>query len=301
MSAEQWQLLDATLRDGQIDLQADVETLRTGFEEVMAGIPLAEDVKQQAVILGGISAVEVTIADGDSENVILYFHGGVYVIGSAASSVPLVSDVARHVGARAFTLDYRLAPEHPFPAAVEDAQDAYQGLLEQGIRPEQIALAGESAGGGLAVALLVALRDSGAPLPSSAYLMSPYADLTLSGDSMVTKEALDSTLSPDALGLRIPDYVDSADPKDPLISPVFADLSGLPPLLIQSGSHEILLSDALRLAERAALADVEISLDVVPGAPHVFQAFAAMVDGASAALERASLFLNGHYAAGAAA
>jgi epsilon-lactone hydrolase len=301
MSAEQWQLLDATLRDGQIDLQADVETLRAGFEEVMAGIPLAEDVKQQTVILGGVSAVEVTIADGDSEKVILYFHGGVYVIGSAASSVPLVSDVARHVGARAFTLDYRLAPEHPFPAAVEDAQDAYQGLLEQGIRPEQIALAGESAGGGLAVALLVALRDSGAPLPSSAYLMSPYADLTLSGDSMVTKEALDSTLSPDALGLRIPDYVDSADPKDPLISPVFADLSGLPPLLIQSGSHEILLSDALRLAEHAALADVEISLDVVPGAPHVFQAFAAMVDGASAALERASLFLNGHYAAGAAA
>lgn len=301
MSEEQKQVLNGVLRDGSIDLQADVAMLRAGFEELMARIPVPADVRHETVTVGGVSGVEVTIDGADSQNVILYFHGGVYVIGSASASVPLISDLARRAGTRGLTLEYRLAPEHPFPAAVEDAQSAYEGLLDEGFSPERIALAGESAGGGLAVALLLALRERGVPLPSSAFLMSPYADLTLSGDSIVTKEALDPTLTPEGLGLRIPDYVGSADPTNPLISPVFADLSGLPPLLIQSGSHEILLSDALRLAESAALADVEVSLDVVPGVPHVFQAFAALLDEADAALERASAFLNHHYAARVAA
>jgi acetyl esterase/lipase len=130
---------------------------------------------------------------------------------------------------------------HPYPAAVADAQDAYQGLLEQGVDAGQIALAGESAGGGLAVATLLALRDADIPLPSCAFLMSPYADLTLSGDSIADREAVDRTLTPEGLRLRIPDYVAGADASDPLISPVFADLTGLPPLLIQVGSNEILL------------------------------------------------------------
>ena len=223
---------------------------------------------------------------------ILYLHGGVYVIGTAAATLPLVGDLVRRTGTRAITLDYRLAPEHPYPAAVADAQDAYQGLLEQGVDPGQIALAGESAGGGLAVATLLALRDAGIPLPSCAFLMSPYADLTLSGDSIADREAVDRTLTPDGLRLRIPDYVAGADASDPLISPVFADLTGLPPLLIQVGSNEILLSDALRLAERAAMADVTVTLDVTDGVGHVFQAFAAMLDEADAALERASTFLR---------
>jgi monoterpene epsilon-lactone hydrolase len=275
--------------------------MRAGFEELMARVPVPEDVRHETVTVGGVSGVAVTIDGVDSENIILYFHGGVYVIGSASASVPLISDLARRSGTRALTLDYRLAPEHPFPAAVEDAQSAYKGLLDEGYSPDRIALAGESAGGGLAVALLLALQERGVPLPSSAYLMSPYADLTLSGESIGTKEALDPILTPEGLGLRIPDYVGSADPTNPLISPTFADLSGLPPLLIQSGSHEILLSDALRLAERAALADVEVSLDVVPGVPHVFQGFAALLDEADAALEEASSFLNHHYAARVAA
>jgi monoterpene epsilon-lactone hydrolase len=139
------------------------------------------------------------------------------------------------------------------------------------------------------------------PLPSSAFLMSPYADLTLSGDSLATKAPLDLTLTPESLSLRVADYVASADPAAPLISPVFADLTGLPPLLIQSGSHEILLSDSLRLTEHAALADVEVSLDVVPGVPHVFQGFAALLDEAAVALQRAAAFLNHHYAASGAA
>ena len=296
MSREQQHALDAILRQGPLDLEADVPTLRAAFNQLMAYVPVADDVDQQPTTIGGVSGIEITIRGTDAENVILYFHGDVYVIGSAATSVPLVSDLARRAGTKAFTLDYRLAPEHPYPAALEDAQAAYGGLLEQGIDPGQIALAGDSAGGGLAVATLLALRDAGAPLPSCAFLMSPYADLTLSGDTFVTKQAVDPILTPDGVRLRVPDYVAGADPADPRISPIFGDLTGLPPLLIQVGSHEILLSDAIRLAGRAAQDDVAVTLEVVPGVPHVFPGFAAMLDEAESALGRAAGFLNTNFA-----
>ena len=293
MSKEQKLALDAVLSQGGLDLQADVPTLRATFNELMARIPVPDDVQQSPTTIGGGGAIEVTVPGAAAtDGVILYLHGGVYVIGTAAATVPLVGELARRTGTRAITLDYRLAPEHPYPAAVADAQDAYQGLLEQGVDAGQIALAGESAGGGLAVATLLALRDADIPLPSCAFLMSPYADLTLSGDSIADREAVDRTLTPEGLRLRIPDYVAGADASDPLISPVFADLTGLPPLLIQVGSNEILLSDAIRLAERAAMADVTVTLDVTDSVPHVFQAFAGILDEADAALDRASTFLR---------
>jgi epsilon-lactone hydrolase len=297
MSTEQQQALDAILRQGPLDLEADVPTLRAAFNQLMSYVPVADDVDQNPTTIGGVSAVEVTIRGTDPANVILYFHGGVYVIGSAATSVPLVSDLARRTHAKAITLDYRLAPEHPYPAAVEDALAAYKGLLEQGIDPGQIALAGDSAGGGLAVATLLSLRDADTPLPSCAYLMSPYADLTLSGATIVEREAVDPILTPIGLRLRIPDYVAGADASDPHISPIFGDLSELPPLLIQVGSHEVLLSDALRLAARAANADVPVTLEVTPGVPHVFQGYAAMLDEGSVALDRAAAFMNTHFTA----
>jgi monoterpene epsilon-lactone hydrolase len=296
MSTQQQLELDAILRQGQSDFGADVPTLRAAFNELMARVPVADDVHQKPTTIAGVDAVEVTIHGTDPTNVILYFHGGVYVIGSAATSVPLVSDLARRTGAKVVTLDYRLAPEHPYPAALEDARAAYEGLLGQGIDPGRIALAGESAGGGLAVATLIALRDAGAPLPSCAFLMSPYADLTLSGDTIIEKETVDPILTPDGLRLRVPDYVDGADASDPHISPIFGNLERLPPLLIQVGSHEILLSDALRLAARAATADVPIILEVTPGVPHVFQSFAAILDEGDAALDRASAFLMTQFA-----
>jgi acetyl esterase/lipase len=297
MSEQQRVALTAILRQGGLDLGADVATMRQALDDLMARVPVAGDVDHVATTIGGVNAVDVTIRGVDTANTILYFHGGVYVIGSAAQTVPLVSDLARRAQAKAVTVDYRLAPEHPYPAAVDDARALYEGLLAQGVDAGQIALAGESAGGGLAVALLLALRDAGTPLPSSAFLMSPYADLTLSGETLLAKQAVDPVLTPEGLRLRVPEYVGGADAADPQISPIFGDLSGLPPLLIQVGSHEVLLSDALRLAGRAAIDDVPVTLEVTPGVPHVFQGFAAMLDEGDAALDRASTFLRTQFAA----
>jgi epsilon-lactone hydrolase len=292
MSEQQKAQMDAILRGGRLDLDADVPTLRGAFNDTMKYVPVADDVVQKPTTIGGVNTIEVTIRDADATNVVLYFHGGVYVIGSASASVPLASELARRAGTKAITVDYRLAPEHPYPAAVEDARGVYEGLLGQGVDPSQVALAGESAGGGLAVATLLSLRNDGLPLPVCAFVMSPFADLTLSGETLLTKEADDPILTPKGVRLRVPDYVNGADPAEPLISPVFADLRGLPPLLIQAGSHEILLSDALRLAATAATADVRVTLDVTPGVPHVFQGFAAALDEAGAALDRAGAFLK---------
>jgi acetyl esterase/lipase len=292
MSKEQQQQLDAILRAGQFDTGTDVQTLRAAFGALMAQVPVAPDIQQSPVEIGGVAGVEVTIEGHGSDSVILYFHGGVFVIGSAAFSIPLVGDLVRRTGVKSITLEYRLAPEHPYPAAVEDARAAYEGLLAQGLDPAQIVLAGESAGGGLAVATLLALREAGVPLPSCAYLMSPYADLTLSGDSLVEKQDLDPLLTPDGLRTRAPEYVGGADATDPCISPIFADLRDLPPLLIQVGSHEVLLSDALRLAERAAMSDVPVTLEVTPGVPHVFQAYSGLLDEAGTALDQAADFIQ---------
>jgi acetyl esterase/lipase len=161
MSNDQQRQLDAILRQGGLDTGGDVPTMRAELNEIMARVPVPPDLQQTPVEIGGVAGVEVTIQGSATENVILYFHGGVYVIGTAASSVPLVGDLVRRTGARAITLEYRLAPEYPYPAAIEDARAAYEGLLAQGIEPGQIALAGESAGGGLAVATLLALREPG--------------------------------------------------------------------------------------------------------------------------------------------
>ena len=296
MSEQQRADLDATLRQAPFDLNGDLASLRSGFEEVMRHIPIPDDVRRTDIDLRGVGAVEVSIGGADSSNVILYFHGGVYVIGSAGATVPLAADLARRTNAKVVSVDYRLAPEHPYPAAVEDARTAYEGLLSQGVEPSGIAFSGESAGGGLVVALLLALRDADRPMPSSAFLMSPYADLTLSGRTIADKQDVDPLFTGEILRMRVGDYVGDANPSDPFISPVFGDLRGLPPVLIQVGSHELLLSDAIRLAGRAAEADVAITLDVVPGVPHVFQGYAALLDEGDTALNRAAEFLNEHFA-----
>lgn len=296
MSQEQRDAIDQMMRHGPLDLGGDVPEQRANFEKMIAAIPLADDVVTATGALGGIPVVNVEVAGVESGDVVFYLHGGAYAIGSAAASVGLASDVVRRAGARAISVDYRLAPESPYPAAVDDAVAAYRALLES-VPSSRIAIVGESAGGGLAVATLVALKLAGLPQPSSAAVFSPWADLTLSGDSMRAKAAVDPSLTPAGLRLRAADYA-AGSLAEPLASPVFADLAGLPPLLIQAGSHEILLDDATRLAARAAAADVPVTLEVTPGVPHVFQAFSALLEEADAALNSAGTFIRAHLAAG---
>jgi monoterpene epsilon-lactone hydrolase len=295
VTQQQRDALDQLLRDAPLDLGGDVAEQRVIFEEMMAAIPSPADVTTSSGRLGGIPVVNVEAAGADHASVIFYLHGA-YAIGTAASSVGLASDLARRAGARLVTVDYRLAPEHPHPAAIDDAVAAYRGLLDSGLAASAIAIAGESAGAGLAAATLVALKHAGLPQPSAAVLRSPWADLTLSSESISVKAAVDPALTPEGLRRRAVDYVAAGDRTAELVSPIFADLTGLPPLLIQAGSHEILLDDATRLAARAAAADVAVRLEVTPGVPHVFQGFAAMLDEADAALISAGEFLRAHLA-----
>ena len=245
-----------------------------------------------AAALGGVPTAEITVDGVEPRHVVLYFHGGVYVIGDAFQAADLASQVGRRTRAKVISVNYRLAPEHPYPAAVNDALAAYQALLRGGTAPSDIAFAGESAGGALAVATLVNARDHGLPLPAAAFAMSPYADLTLSGTTMETKRAADPLFTPEAFPPRVTDYTAGQDAALGLISPIFADLSGLPPLIIQAGTHELLLDDAIRLARQAATADVEVTLDITPRVPHVFQAYHAILDEAAAALDRAGQLLS---------
>jgi acetyl esterase/lipase len=301
MSQQQRQALDELLRHGPLEIGGDLAQQRAVFHEMIASIPLPAEVSTTPGELGGVPVVTVTTPGHDPSSVLLYFHGGAYAIGSAADAAGLAADVAGRVGARAISVDYRLAPENPFPAAVDDAVAAYRALLDSGIPSSRIAFVGESAGGGLVVAALVALKDAGLPQPSSAAVFSPWVDLTLSGDSAVGKAEVDPSLTVEGLRVRARDYLGATDTASQPGSPLFADLSGLAPLLIQAGSHEILLDDAVRLAARAAAQDVRVELQVWPGVPHVFQAFAAVLDEAAAALDSAAAFTRAHWTAPVAA
>src|SRR5216117_3496857 len=278
MSTEQQENLDAILRQSAFPVGSDVNEQRRLLRELLSAQPLPADVTVTAAELGGVPTAEITVDGIEPRHVVLYFHAGVYVMGDASLTADLASQVGRRTHAKVISVDYRLAPEHPYPAAVDDALAAYEALLHNGIAPSDIAFAGESAGGGLAVATLVNARDHELPLPAAAFVMSPYADLTLAGTTMETRREVDPLLSREALQARVTDYTSGADAALGLISPVFADLSGLPPLIIQAGSHEVLLDDAVRLAQQAATADVEVTLDITPGVPHVFQPYSPILD-----------------------
>jgi acetyl esterase/lipase len=299
VSTEQKETLDAILRQSAFPADGDVAEQRRLLRELLSAQPLPADVTVTACALGGVPTAEITVDGIEPRNVVLYFHGGVYVMGEAALAADLASQVGRRTQARAISVDYRLAPEHPYPAAVDDALAAYEGLLDNGTAPSDIVLAGESAGGALAVATLVSARDRGLPLPAAAFVMSPYADLTLSGATMETKSEVDPLMSREALQARVADYTAGQDAALGLVSPVFADLAGLPPLIVQAGSHEVLLDDAVRLARQAATADVEVTLEITPRVPHVFQAYHAILDEGAAALDRAGQFLSARLAGAA--
>jgi len=293
MTQQQRETVAGVLRASPFDPAGDLRGQRPLFEKMIAAAPVPADVVTTPGQLGGVPVVYVDIPGTTTDGVILYFHGGFFAIGSAATSVGLASDLARKARMQVVTVDYRLAPEHPYPAAPRDAMTAYRGLLDSGQDVARLALAGESAGANLALVTLAASGRAGLPQPPSVVLMSPWADLAGTGDSIKTKADVDPVITADAVRVRARDYLGGvADARDPMVSPVYGSLAGLPPLLIQAGSHEVLLDDAIRLAARAASDDVAVTLDVVPGVPHVFQAFAAILDEGEAALARAGAFLR---------
>ena len=270
------------------------EQHRETFDAMFATEPYPADVTARAAELGAVPALELTVAGNAEQPDVLYFHGGGYVVGSARTGARLAAELARRAGGRAWSVDYRLAPEHPHPAAVEDGLAAYAGLLATGADPRRIVVAGESAGGGLTIATLVAARDRGLPLPAAAAVFSPFADITRSGASIRAKEAVDPLFTYDALGWYADRFVPDGDRAAPLASPVFASLAGLPPLLIQAGSHEVLVDDAVRLAANAARDDVEVTLHVAREATHVFQNRFGELGAADEALDETARFFGRH-------
>lgn len=233
-------------------------------------------------------------ARGAAVRTMLYCHGGGYYFCSPASHRALVFALAARSGARTFSLDYRLAPEHPFPAALEDSLAAYRRLLADGTPPDSIVVAGDSAGGGLALATLVALRDAGDPLPAACVLFSPWTDLAATGGTLESNDGLDPMFCGASIGRAAKLYIGDADPVDPRLSPLYANFSRLPPLLIQASSTEVLLDDSLRVAERARAAGVAVELEVWPKMPHVWQLWTPFVPEARRAIESAARFIDRH-------
>ncbi|MEX3629400.1 MAG: alpha/beta hydrolase [Burkholderia sp.] len=231
-------------------------------------------------------------ANGHAAPTLLYFHGGGYYFCSPTTHRPLVFALTAKAGARSFSVDYRLAPETPFPAAHDDALAAYAALLEAGVDPATIVLGGDSAGGGLALALLVALRDRNVPLPAGAVLFSPWTDLAATGETLRSNDGADPMFAGAALGRAARLYIGDASPTDPYVSPLYADPAGLPPLLIQAGSTEVLLDDSRRFAESARAAGVEVDLQVWPRMPHVWQMAVPFMPEARRALDDAAAFVR---------
>nr|BFD80798.1 alpha/beta hydrolase [Streptomyces sp. Xyl84] len=293
MSKEQRARVDAMMRTPRPEGPRSAEALRADFRALMAQMAVPGGIRTTPTTLGDRPALRVEPETGRRAGTILYFHGGGWVFGSPETALSLTGHLVVRTGFQAHSLDYRLAPEHPFPAATEDALSAYRALLDGGEDPSAIAFAGDSAGGGLAVTTCLAARDAGLPLPAALVAFSPGLDATRTGESMDTKEGIDPVFTRSALDHTGAMYLAGADPHQPLLSPaVLADLTGFPPMLLQVGTNELLLDDSTRLAARARAAGADVILDVTADVPHVFQAFAGVLDEADEALDRAALFLT---------
>ncbi|WP_413299492.1 alpha/beta hydrolase [Bacillus sp. 1P10SD] len=254
--------------------EANIETARQGLEALSALTPVAQDITVEKVEIEGIPAEWVSAPNAVEDRVFLYLHGGAYIMGSCNTHRYLASKLSRSTAARVLVPEYRLAPEHPFPAAIEDAVSVYRWLLNSGVSSKNIVIGGDSAGGGLTLATLLSLKDARDALPALAVLLSPWTDMEGTGESRVTRAKVDPWLSPDATRLTPALYIRDLDPRHPLVSPIYADLTGLPSLLVHVGNDEILLSDAARLVDRARAAGVEVSFKIWDDMWHVFQTFA---------------------------
>lgn len=268
-----------------------IEDMRRDWETLFAGE--AVDVETCELRAGGVPARWIAAPGSAADKLFLFFHGGGFQLGSVATHAALIARISEASGARGLGIDYRLAPEHRFPAQLEDAYAAYRWVLDQGYAPRRIALVGDSAGGGLCLSLMLRLRERGLPLPAAAVLMSPWTDMTASGESFESRKEADPIHQRAMIEALAKTYLGKGgDPKDPLASPLFADLAGLPPLLIQVGDREVVLDDARQLAERASAAGVANELQVWDGMIHVFQLFAADIPEAREAIADIGGFLR---------
>ena len=296
MASEQAEMLKAVMqqfRDSMIGTEAvSLDDQRAGAAMIgeMASEP--EGVTWTAVSAGGVPAFWVDPAGGDTDRVLMYVHGGGYVIGSAAIYRRFTGHLANVLGCRVLNVDYRLAPEHPHPAAVTDAALAYCWLLEQGIAPQHLAISGDSAGGGLTMATLIKLRNDGVALPAAAVPLSPWIDLEGTGASMLFNADNDVIVGAQGLKQMTDMFLQGQSARDPLAAPLHADLTGLPPLYIQVGGDETLLDDSTRLADNAKNAGVDVTLEVFPEMQHVFQVSVGMVPEATDAVAKIGAWLR---------
>jgi epsilon-lactone hydrolase len=296
MSKQQREEINARFRQPRPQGLRSAEELRAGFAALMSTMIVPSGVRTSAVTLGGRPTLLVESAEGQRPGTILYFHGGGWVVGSPQTALSVTASLVARTGFRAFSVDYRLAPEHPFPAAIEDGLSAYRALLDEGVDPAAIVIAGDSAGGGLTVTTCLAARDAGLPLPAALVTFSAGLDATRTGASMETKAEVDLFFTRESLDHTGGMYLAGQDPRQPLLSPAtLADLAGgFPPLLLQAGTNEMLLDDSTRMAARATAAGVDVILDITADVPHVFQAFTGILDEADQALDRAVLFIDQH-------
>jgi epsilon-lactone hydrolase len=270
----------------------DYRQRRKDMDAAFSQYGIARDVTVEPVSANGVRAEWTSTPQDDRDAALLYVHGGGYVIGSLDSHRHLVSEAGRAAKAWALALDYRLAPEHPFPAAVEDAVSGYRYLLSRGIRPGRIAISGDSAGGGLVVAAMLAIRDAGLAQPACGWCISPWVDMEGIGETMSTKEAADPMVQRAPLLDMAKLYLGGAGARSPLAAPIYADLTGLAPLLIQVGAAETLLDDAIRLAKVAGAADVRVDLQVWPEMIHVWHIFHPELKAGRRAIEQGGAFVR---------
>lgn len=266
---------------------------RQHAEEFFAKYLAPPELNVEHAEVGGIPGDWLSMPGADANRVVLYIHGGAFVLGSARGYRAMCARLAKATKARIFVADYRLAPESPFPAAIQDAAAAYRGLLAQGVAPSSIVIAGDSAGGNLTVATLLSLRDAGVPLPAAGVCISPWVDLECVGDTMKSKADVDPLCQYDGMILEAGLYLNGQNARAPLASPIHADLRGLPPLLIQVGTEETLLDDSTRLAQAAEKAGVPVTLDTFEGMPHVWHIFADYLPDAQQAIDKIGEFVIG--------
>ncbi|MCH8801434.1 MAG: alpha/beta hydrolase [Chloroflexi bacterium] len=282
------------IRKRSAEVRKTTDDDRLSYERIMSSLPLDDDIETQRVGVNGVPAEWISAPESQDGRVVLYLHGGGYLFGSARTHRVMLAHLARAAKARVLALDYRLAPEIPFPAPVEDSVSAYRWLLSQGIAPEKMVIGGDSAGGGLTVAALVALRHVGEPMPAAGVCISPWADMEATGQSYTTNAEADPSVSKENI-LKIAEvYMDGKNPKAPLASPIHADLTGLPPLLLQVGGIEVLLDDSTMLKSRAKEAGVPVEMEVWDDMPHVWHHFAPILPEARKAIARIGEFVLQH-------